>query len=259
MIERPKYLEYRHQRDRIAGFSVKRHIEVKVERPAAALLRLVGKKTNEKRDEYHEEWSLELRTSDVMPDRGALVKTQVTQAVRTVKGQTVPFSDRENPTTEFLNEVVGLTGKLSGHQGSLPSPHLILFPDEPVKKGESWEGKRYELLPVVSPDGQVKSYSANEVSYSGRVDNFGELDSGTEYADLTVSGEGVFGEASGIRQTYTVTGTVRFALREGHVISANISRAMAAVLGETVLTRTAHEQFTFTTQGTEQSVGGMRM
>ncbi len=257
MIERPKYLEYRHQRDRIASFVVKRHIEVKVEKPAVVLLRLVGKKTKAKTDEYHEEWNLELRTTDVMPDRGALIKTQVTQAVRKVKGESVPFGDRENPTTEFLNEVVSLSGKLSGHQGSLPTPHLVLFPDEPLKKGEEWNSSRYELLPIVGVDGQVKSFAPHQVDYSGRVENFGELDSGTEYVDLALSGQGEFGNE--IRQTYTVEGTVRFALREGHVISADLKRAMAATLGETVLTRTAREQFTFTSKGTEQSVGGMRM
>ncbi len=259
MIERAKYLEYRHQRDRINSYNVNRKVEIKVERPAAALLRLVGKKTNAKTDEYQEDWSMELRTTDVMPDRSALVKTQVTQAVRKVKGEAVPFPDRESPTNEFLNEVVDLSGKLSGHQGSLPSPHLALFPEEPVKKGQEWERSRHELLPIYAPDGQVKNYAPHSVTYSGRVDDIGEQDDGVEFVDLTLSGLGEFGGESSPKQAFSVQGKIRFALRDGHVLKANLTRAMAVTLGEVTLTHTAQETFAFLSRGTEQSVGGMRM
>ena len=259
MIERPKYLEYRHQRDRIQSFAVKRQIETTIEQPAAALLRLVGKKTKARKDEFTEEWSIELRTTDVMPDRSGLVKTQVTQAIRKVKGVEVPFPDRESPTTEFLNEVVDLTGKLSSHQGSLPTPHLLLFPDEPVKKGQEWQRSRYELMPVYGTDGQVKTYSAHQIDYSGRVDDLGETEDGTEYADISISGRSEFQAPSGPPQTYTVGGTVRFALRDGHVIHADLTRAMLVSLGDIAVTRSVKEQFAFMSRGTEQSVGGMRI
>lgn len=258
MIERPKYLEYRHQRDRIASFEVKRSIEVRLERPAAALLRLVGKKTNKQAEKYQEEWTLELRTTDVMPDRGALVKTQVTEARRLVKGEPVPFPDRENPTTEFLNEVVALTGTLSGHQGSLPSPHLLLFPEEPVKQGQEWQRSRQELLPIAGADGSVKGFQARAVAYSCRLDAFGEQ-GGTEYADISLSGQGEFEEPGGIQQTYSVSGTVRFAIRDGHTLQANIRRSMAIALGGAVVTRSVDEEFAFMSRGTEHTVGGMRI
>ncbi len=258
MIERPKYLEYRHQRDRIASFEVKRTVEVRVEKPAAALLRLVGKKTNKQAEKYQEEWTLELRTTDVMPDRSALVKTQVTEARRLLKGETVPFPDRENPTTEFLNEVVDLTGTLSGHQGSLPSPHLLLFPEEPVKQGQEWQRTRQELLPVAGPDGSIKGFQPRGVTYSCRLEAFGEQGS-IEYADVDVSAHGQFEEPGGVQQTYTVSGTVRFALRDGHTLSARVQRSMAYALGGAVLTRLTDEEFAFMSRGTEQTVGGMRI
>jgi hypothetical protein len=258
VIERPKYLEYRHQRDRIASFEVKRSIEIKVERPAAALLRLVGKKVSAKSDSYHEEWTLELRTTDVMPDRSALVKTQVTRATRTVKGEPAAFGDRENPTTEFLNEVVDLYGMLSGHQGSLPTPHLVPFPEEPLKSGQEWQRTRHELLPVAGPDGQVKTYSAQAVTYACRLDGIGDSN-GVEYADISFSGSGQFGDPNAIHQTYTSVGQVRFAIRDGHTLTAQVVRTMATALGSTVLTRAADEQFSFGSRGTEQTVGGMRI
>lgn len=259
MIERPKYLEYRHQRDRIASFEVTRSIEIKVERPAAALLRLVGKKTSAKSDSYLEEWSIECRTTDVMPDRSALVKTQVTKATRTNSaGEPIPFGDRENPTTEFLNEVVDLYGALSGHQGSLPSPHLVVFPDEPVKQGQEWQRTRHELLPISGPDGNIKAYAAHPVTYSARLDAFG-ADNGVEYADISFSGLGQFGNPEAVHQTYTSTGRVRFAIRDGHTLTAEVVRSMATALGATVLTRAVTEHFSFGSRGTEQTVGGMRM
>lgn len=258
MIERPKYLEYRHQRDRINSYSVRRLVELKVERPAAALMRLVGKKTTAKKDEFEEQWVLELRTTDVMPDRSALVKTQVTQAVRTVKGESVPFPDRESPTTEFLNEVVDLGGQLSSHQGSLPTPHLVLFPEEPVKKGHEWQRTRHEMLPIYGADGQLKTYAPQAVTYSGRVDEIGEQDDGVEFADLSLSGQGEFSDSGGPQQVYSVSGTVRFALRDGHVLKADLTRAMVVAVGEVVVTRTAKELFAFLARGTEQAVGGMR-
>lgn len=259
MIERPKYLEYRQQRDRIASFEVKRSVEVKLERPAAALLRLVGKKTtNKQADSYQEEWTMELRTTDVMPDRSGLVKTQVTHARRLHKGEPVAFPDRESPTTEFLNEVVDLYGKLSGHQGSLPTPHLLLFPEEPVKQGQEWERTRDELLPVAGPDGGLKAYQPRAVTYSCRLDAFGE-ENNIEYADVSLSGQGEFGEPGGIQQTYTVSGSVRFAIRDGHTLTATVKRAMATALGGSVVTRVVDEEFAFMSQGTEQTVGGMRI
>lgn len=259
MIERPKFLEYRHQRDRIATFVVKRQIEIKVERPAAALLRLVGKKTSAKSDAYNEDWTIELRTTDVMPDRSALVKTQVTQATRsTPKGEPLPFGDRESPTTEFLNENVDLYGMLSNHHGSLPTPHLVLFPEEPVKQGQEWTRTRHELLPVSGPDGTVKLYSAHPVSYSCRLDALG-TDNGVEYADIAFSGSGAFGDPEGVSQTYTSVGRVRFAVRDGHTITAEVVRSMATSLGTAVLTKSATEHFSFGSTGAEQTVGGMRI
>lgn len=259
MIERPKYLEYRHQRDRIAGFEVKRAVEIKVERPAAALLRLVGKKVSAKSDSYLEEWTLECRTTDVMPDRSALVKTQVTKATRTTRsGEVVPFADRENPTTEFLNEVVDLYGMLSGHQGSLPTPHLLVFPDEPVKQGQEWQRTRHECLPVAAADGSIKTHSAQAVTYSCRLDELG-TDNGVEYADISFNGQGQFGDPEGLLQTYTASGRVRFAIRDGHTMTADVVRSMATALGNTVLTKSVNEQFTFGSRGTEQTVGGMRL
>jgi hypothetical protein len=259
VIERPKYLEYRHQRDRIASFQVQRSVEVKVERPAAALLRLVGKKTSAKTESFLEEWTVELRTTDVMPDRSALVKTQVTRASRSSKsGEPMEYGERESPTTEFLNEVVDLYGMLSGHHGSLPTPHLAIFSEEPVKQGQEWQRTRHELLPISSPDGSIRAFEAKPVTYTCRLEGLGE-ENGIEYADISISGTGEFGEGEGVRQSYTVSGRVRFALREGHTLTAEVARAMASVIGETVLTRSASEKFAFMSRGTEQTVGGMRI
>lgn len=258
MIERPKYLEYRHQRDRITAFEIKRDIEVKVERPTGALLRLVGKKTSQQSESYQEEWTLELRTTDVMPDRSALVKTQVTQAKRVLKGEPVEIPDRENPTTEFLNEVVDLYGALSGHQGSLPTPHLLLFPDEPVKAGQPWQRTRHELLPVAGPDGQVKGCAPQAVVYSCRVEEFGEQNN-VEYADVVLEGLGEFGAPGQVQQRFTVSGKVRFAIRDGHTLTASLARSMATSVGGAMLTRTVNERFAFLSRGTEQTVGGMRI
>lgn len=259
MIERPKYIEYRHQRDRIASFEVKRTVEVKIERPASALARMVGKKTTAKQDSYDEEWVLELRTTDVMPDYSAPVKTQVTQATRTAKGESLPYVGGENPTTEFLNETVDRYGMLSAHHGSLPTPHLLLFPEEPVKKGEEWERSRHELVPISGPDGQVKAYEARPVTYVCRVDEFGD-DGGVEFADVAVSGFSQFGGGDdGPSQTYTVVGRVRFAIRDGHTITAKVVRSMATSVDKVVVTRSASEKFSFMSRGTEQTVGGMRI
>ncbi len=258
MIERPKYIEYRHQRDRIASFAVKRTVEVKIERPAGALARMVGKKTKAQHDSYEEEWILELRTTDVMPDYSAPVKTQVTQASRTAKGEPLPYVGNEDPTTEFLNETVDRYGMLSGQHGSLPSPHLLIFTEEPVKKGEEWERTRQELVPISGLDGQIKSYEARPVTYVCRVDDFGD-EGGQEYADVAVSGFGQFGGEQGTSQTYTVVGRVRFAIRDGHTITAKVDRSMATSVDKVVITRSTSEQFSFMSRGTEQTIGGMRI
>lgn len=257
MIDRPKYLEYRHQRDRIASFEVKRTVEVTVERPAATLLRLVGKKTSAKKDTYQEEWTVELRTTDVMPDRSALVKVQVTNAKRTTDGgQPMPYGDRESPTTEFLNEVCDLYGMLSSHHGSLPTPHLAIFPEEPAKQGQRWTRTRHELLPITSLDGTIKSYEARPVAYTCTVEGFGDLN-GVEYADISLSGLGEFGDNPA--QVFTVIGTVRFAIRDGHALSADVVRSMSTTLGNIVLTRSVTEKFLFLARGQEHTVGGMRI
>lgn len=202
---------------------------------------------------------MELRTTDVMPDRSALVKTQVTQATRTSKsGEPMAFGDRENPTTEFLNEVVDLYGMLSGHQGSLPTPHLIVFPEEPVKQGQEWQRTRNETLPVSAPDGSVKNHAPHPVTYSCRLDELG-TENGVEYADISFSGQGQFGDPEGLHQTYTSVGRIRFALRDGHTLTADVVRSMATALGTSVLTKTVNEHFAFGSGGTEQTVGGMRI
>lgn len=258
MIERPKYLEYRHQRDRITAFEVKRDVEVKVERPTGAFLRLVGKKTSQQSESFQEEWTVELRTTDVMPDRGALVKTQVTQARRTAKGEAMPYGDRESPTAEFLTEVVSLHGALSAHQGSLPTPHLLVFPEEPVKAHQPWQITRHEMLPLAGADGQIKAYAPQAIDYSCQVESFGE-ENNVEYADVVVNGTGTFGGENSAQQAYTVSGKVRFAIRDGHTLRASIARCLAITVGGAVLTRTAKEKFSFLSRGTEQTVGGMRI
>lgn len=257
-MERPKYLEYRHRRDQVARFKVKRTTIVSLERPAAAILRLVGKKTSAKRETFDEEWMMELRTSDVRPDYSALVKVQVTEAKKLVKGDEVAY-DGTNPTTEFLNETVDRFGCLKDHHGTLPSPHLVVFADEPQLAGGEWERTRMESLPVSGPDGRVTGHEPMPVLYRGRVDAYG-TEGGVEYADISVSALGRRGEETDpVWQEYSVAGTVRFALRDGHMLSADMGRSMATHLEKHVLTTTLKETFEHVSAETEQSVGGMRM
>lgn len=257
-MERPKYLEYRHRRDQITCFNVTRNIITTLEKPAVAILRLVGKKTSAKRDTYKEKWVLEVRTTDVRPDYSALVKVQVTEAQKFIKEESVGY-DGADPTTEFLNETVSQFGLLDEHHGTLPTPQLLVFPDDPQVTGGEWERSRKEMLPVSAPDGRPAGFEVMSVTYQGRLDAFGE-DNGVEYADITVTGLGKRGEETDpVWQEYSVAGTVRFAIREGHIISADIARSMAVHLEKHVLTTTVQEQYSHAAQGTEQTVGGMRL
>jgi hypothetical protein len=257
-MERPKYLEYRHRRDQITGFRVRRTVVITLERPALALLRLVGKKTSAKRETYDEEWRMELRTSDVRPDYSALVKVQVTDAKKLVKGEEVSY-DSGNPTTEFLNETVDQFGRLREHAGTLPTPQLVVFPDEPQITGGEWERERDEMLPISGPDGRTTGHEPMTVVYRGRIDGFGEQH-GVQYADISVSAVGRRGEETDpVWQQYTVAGTVKFAVREGHIINADVVRSMAVHLEKHVLTTTTKEEFQHESEGTEQTVGGMRL
>ncbi len=259
VMERPKYLEYRHRRDQITRFNVKRTLIVTLERPALALLRLVGKKTSAKRETWDEEWSLELRTSDVRPDYSAQVKVQVLAARKLVKGDEVPFESGADPTTEFLNETVDQFGCLRDLHGTLATPHLLVFPDEPQRTGGEWERSRNEILPVSAPDGRTTGFEPMSVLYRGRLDGFGE-EGGVDYADIAISAAGRRGEESDpVWQQYTVAGTVRFAIRDGHILSATVVRSMATHLEKHLLTTTAQEEFAYESEGTEQTVGGMRL
>lgn len=259
-MERPKYLEYRHRRDQIARFTVTRNVIVTLERPALALLRMVGKKTSAKRDTYEESWTMELRTSDVRPDYSALVKTQVTEAKRTSKGEEMPYETGADPTTEFLNETVDQFGGLTEHHGTLPTPHIVLFPDEPQVTGGEWSRSRVEQVPLINAQGRLTGHGPMTVTYRGRIDSFGEED-GVEYADISLSGLGQLGDENDPAwQTFQVGGTVRFALRDGYMMGAEVTRSHAAHLEEKqVLTTTTQEVFQHLSQGREQSVGGMRL
>lgn len=259
-MERPKYLEYRHRRDQISRFTVTRNVIVTLEKPALALLRMVGKKTSAKRETYEENWTMELRTSDVRPDYSALVKTQVTEAVKTVKGEEVPYEAGSDPKTEFLNETVDQFGGLRDHHGTLPTPHVVLFSDEPQVTGGEWVKSRVEQLPLYNAQGRVTGHGPMTVAYRGRIDAYGE-DDGVEFADISLSALGQLGEDSDpVWQTLQVGGNVRFALRDGYMIGAEITRSLAVHLEEKqVLTTTTQEVFQYLSQSREHSVGGMRL
>ena len=256
-MERPKYLEYRHRRDQIVRYDITREITVTLEKPAAALLRLVGKKMKAKRDSYSEFWEMELRVSDVRPDWSGLVKSQVTNAQRFVGGEETGYTGLPDPTTEFLNETVDRYGKLTELAGTLPTPHLVLFPEDPMTTGQEWTSSRREILPLCGPDGTISGYEPMEVTYRGRVDAFG--DDGTEFADLAISGSGARGSEDSVRQQYEVIGNVRFAIRDGHILSAKVTRQMKSFFDVYVVTSEATEEYKHASEETEKSVGGMRL
>lgn len=259
-MERPKYLEYRYRRDQISRYSIARLVSVSLEKPAAALLRMVGKKVSEKREVWDETWTMELRVSDVRPDYSALVKTQVTEAARTVKGEAVGF-DGSDPCNEFLNETVDQFGGLKDHAGTLPTPHLLLFPEEPQSTGSEWQKSRVEYIQMFSPQGQASGSGAVTVAYSCRLERFAEEDDGTEYADIAISGSGQIGTESipGYHH-YEVRGTARFAIRDGYILSADIVRIVSAQLEEKQILRTSFKEiFHHLSEGRAQSVGGMRL
>ena len=257
-MERPKYLEYRHRRDQIVRYTVTREVCNTLEKPAAALLRLVGKKMKATRDSYSEFWEMELRVSDVRPDWSGLVKTQVTSAQRFVQGEEASYAGLSDPTTEFLNETVDRYGKLTELAGTLPTPHLLLFPEDPMSTGQEWTSSRMEILPLCGPDGIISGYGPMEVTYRGRVDAYG--DDGTEFADIAISASGVRGtQDDPVRQEYEVLGNVRFAIREGHTISAKVTRRLKSFFDVYVVTSEAVEEFKHASQETEKSVGGMRL
>lgn len=259
VIERPKYLEYRHRRDQITQYSVKRSVSITLAKPAAAFLRLVGKKTSAKTDTYEEEWMMELRISDVRPDYSALVKTQVTDAKKLVGGEEVSY-DGPDPTTEFLNETVDQFGRLTEHHGTLPTPHILCFPEDPQSTGSEWEMTREENQPTYDQSGQRTGHQPMAVTYRCRIDGFGD-DGGVEYADCSVSGFGRRGEEGvPVWQEFTVTGNVRYAIRDGHMLNAQVSRSLANhLVEENVLTIASEEKFLHASQGTEKTVGGMRL
>jgi hypothetical protein len=257
-MERPKYLEYRHRRDQIIQYNVVREVKATLEKPAPKLLRMVGKKMTATHDSYSETWVMELRVSDVRPDYSGLVKSQVTEAHRMINGEEVGYEGITDPTTEFLNETVDRVGQLKEISGTLPTPHLLLFPEDPMGSGQDWTRSRMEMLPKCGPDGSVSGYDSMKVNYSCRVDAFG--DEGTEFADIAISGTGTRGtEEDPIRQEYEVTGNIRFAIRDGHIMTANVVRRMKSFFDVYILTSTATEEFSHGSQGTEKSVGGMRL
>ena len=258
-MERPKYLEYRHRRDQITVYKVNRTTVTTLEKPGAALLRLVGRKTSAKRETYHEEWMVELRTTDVRPNYSALVKIQVTEAARLVKGEDVGYAGMTDPKNEFLNETVDRFGILTEHHGTLPTPHLVVFPEAPQATGGEWENQRQEMLAVYAPEGSLKGHEPMSIVYRGRVDSYGEIN-GVEYADISLSGAGKRGEEGDPTwQEFTVIGNVRFAVRDRHMLTAKITRSLATHLDQHVLTTTCEEEFAQSSQGTEESVGGMRI
>lgn len=201
---------------------------------------------------------MELRTSDVRPDYSGLVKSQVKTAKRFVKGEEVGYEGLTNPTTEFLNETVDRFGGLHEIQGSLPTPHLLAFSEEPQKTGGEWEATRQEMLPVSGPDGRVKSYECFQVTYQGRVEAYG--DDGTEFADITFTGLARRGgEGDEVWQEYATTGEVRFAIRDGHVLTAKVNRQMTTHLEQYRLISTVKEEYEHAAHDTERAVGGMRL
>ena len=257
-MERPKYLEYRHRRDQVTRYTISREVKATLEKPAAKLLRLVGKKMSATNDSYNEELTMELRISDVRPDWSGLVKSQVTSAKRTVKDEEVGSEGLSDPTTEFLNERVDRFGQLTEISGTLPTPHILLFPDEPMKTGDEWTRSRKEMLPLCGPDGSVGGHEEMEVTYRCRVDAYG--DDGVEYADISLTGTGARGgkETSNL-QEYEVGGNVRFAIRDGYIIHASIARQMKSYFDIYILTRLNVEQYQHADQDTEKTVGGMRL
>lgn len=258
-MERPKYLEYRHRRGNIARFAIKRTQTVTVEKPAAAILRAFGKKTAASSDSFDEEWNMELRTTDVKPDWSALVKIQVTEAARLVKGEKLAYTANADPTTDFLNETVDRFGLLGDHNGSLPTPHLFLFPEEPKRSGEEWTRARDEQLQISGPDGQVKSNDARSVTYTGRIDQFGTDEDGVEFADLAFSGTATITEGEEFSEVYEVVGRGRFAIRDGYIMSAQVTRSNITTIDKVVITRSVKENFVHDSSGEEKTVGGMRI
>lgn len=255
-MERPKYLEYRHRRDQILRFDVTRAVKASLEKPAPALLRLVGKKTSATHDSFQEVLVVETHVSDVRPDYSGLVKSQVTEATRLVNGEEVGYEGINDPRTDFLNETVDRFGRLTDIAGTLPTPHLLLFPDDPKMTGEEWTRSRMEMHPVCGPDGSIAGHEPMELTYACRVDAFG--DDGVEFADVSLSGTGAR-EQGGVRQEYTVSGTVRFAIREGHILEATLVRRMKSAFDVYTLTWASDEEYKHASQGTQRSVGGMRI
>lgn len=259
-MERPKYLEYRYRRDQISRYSITREVSVVLEKPAAAILRMVGKKRSEKREVWNETWTMELRVSDVRPDYSALVKTQVTDAVRTAKGEPVGYENGD-PRNEFLNETVDQFGGLKEHAGTLPTPHLLLFPEEPQVTGSEWQKSRVEHIQTYSPQGQTLGNAAVTVNYRCRLERFAEDEGGIEFAEITFSGTGGLGQDSTPGyHSCEVSGTARFAIRDGYILSAEVERVVSAHLDEKQILRTrAKELFHHLSEGREQAVGGMRL
>ena len=222
-------------------------------------MRLVGKKTSAKRETYSEEWELELRITDVRPDYSGIVKTQVTKATLLKDKEAVDYGELPNPEKEFLSETVDRFGLLSDLQGTLPTPHLLVFPEEPQLAGGEWTRARMEMLPVVGPNGAVSGHIAMEVTYTGSVEAYGE-ENGTEFADISIKGLARKGnEGDSLWQEYTVGGSVRLAVRDGYLMSGTVVRSMANHLENHVLTRTTNEEFRHTLGSKEEAVGGMRL
>lgn len=259
-MERPKYLEYRYRRDQISRYSVIRNVSVTLEKPALALLRMVGKKKSARKESWDETWTLELRVSDVRPDYSALVKTQVTEATRKVKGDQVGFEGGD-PRNEFLNETVDQFGGLKEQHGSLPTPHLLLCPEEPQLTGGEWERTRTDHIPLFTPQGRAAGHGPITVVYRGRVDSFEEDEDGTECALIAVSGYGELGtEGDPGFHTFQASGNIKFALREGFIMSAEIVRSVSAHLEDKqILIHSAKEVFHHLSEGREQAIGGMRL
>ena len=255
--ERAKYLEYRQRRGQITRFDIERDVKVTVQQPALALLRMVGKKTTQKSDGYQEKWLWEMTATDVKPDYSCLLKSQIIEATRFVKGQDVGYDGMEKPTNEFLSETVDRFGLLSEQAGTLPTVNLCVFPEEPVITGQEWTRSRNEFIPITSPDGIVRHRDEYPVEYQGQVINFDTLD-GLEIVNLSLSGHGEF-EFNGVPHTVTATGTAVFAIREGHIVSAEWQRDVSAKLDKIVITTAVNSKLTYASQGTEQTVGGMRM
>lgn len=255
--ERAKYLEYRQRRGQITRFEIERDVKVTMEQPALALLRIVGKKTSQKSTGYSEKWTWEMTATDIKPDYSSLLKSQVIEASRFVKGQEVSYDGVEDPKNEFRSETVDRFGLLSEQSGTLPTVNLCVFPEEPVITGQEWNRTRNEFVPITSPDGVIRHRAEHPVEYQGRVESFDTLD-GLEVANIEMSGLGEF-EVLGIPHTVAASGNVVFAIREGHILKADWQHSVAAQLEKVVLTQAVSSKLTYASQGTEQTVGGMRM